>query len=259
MSAHVPAIDITRVKAILLAAGVGARLQPLTSTLPKCLVPIGERPLLDYWRERLADAGILDALINTHAHTVRVRSYLEQANRLGPVKFTEFHEPRLLGSAGTIAANAGYADGAHAIVIIYADNYSDVDLRWLLSFHRSYGDQLTMLLFRSSNASDCGIVTLDEACRVVSYAEKPSAPVSDLANAGIYVCSPSSYREIALMAATDLGYDVLSRFVGRMRGCLWSGCHIDIGTLDGLNRARRHFTASLVGKAERARRGSAFS
>ena len=64
------------VKALLLAGGMGTRLRPLTDTIPKCLVPIGGRPLLDAWVDRLAEAGIREARINTHAHAGRVREHL---------------------------------------------------------------------------------------------------------------------------------------------------------------------------------------
>ena len=65
------------VKAILLAAGLGTRLRPLTDTIPKCLVPIAGRPLLDFWIDQLADAGVREARVNTHAHAEQVRAYID--------------------------------------------------------------------------------------------------------------------------------------------------------------------------------------
>ena len=139
------------VKAILLAGGLGTRLRPLTDTTPKCLVPIGGRPLLDYWIDRLVEAGVREARINTHALAEQVRAYIAEVNRAGRLRLVESYEPELLGSAGTIAANASLADDAEAIVIIYADNFSDVDLRQMLAFHRDHDDPFTMLLFHAPN------------------------------------------------------------------------------------------------------------
>ncbi len=68
--------------------------------------------------------------------------------------------------------------------------------------------------------------------------EKPAHPVSELANAGLYVLDASAYREIAALQAFDLGFDVLPRFVGRMRGWVWGGYHLDIGTHKALEQAR---------------------
>ena len=125
------------------------------------------------------------------------------------------------------------------IVIIYADNFSDIDLRPLIAFHREHTDPLTMVLFRAPNPSACGIAELDEEGRIISFVEKPKAPASNLANAGLYVIDAAAYREIAEMKAFDLGFEVLPRFVGRMRGWIWGGYYLDIGTHESLKLAER--------------------
>jgi D,D-heptose 1,7-bisphosphate phosphatase len=226
-------------KAMILAAGLGSRLRPLTDTIPKCLVPIAGRPLLGYWVDRLCDAGIPEARVNTHAHADQVRAYIDRVNSEGRLHLTESFEPELLGSAGTITANADLADGADEVVIIYADNFSDADLRRLLTFHRAHGDPFTMLLFRAPEPRACGIAELDDAGRVVSFVEKPTAPRSNLANAGVYVVSADAYREVAALKVFDIGFEVLPRFVGRMRGWVWKGYYLDIGTPEALAQAQR--------------------
>lgn len=232
------AADITpRAKGLLLAGGLGARLRPITDTVPKCMVEIAGRPLLDYWFEALAGAGVRDVLINTHHLPDPVRHYLTDRNHNG-FQALETFEPTLLGSAGTITANAGWADDADDVIIIYADNLSDVDLAALLGVHRNHGGAMTMLLFRTPNPKLCGIAELDVAGRVIAFEEKPAAPKSNLANAGVYVVTAAAWREIAGMRAFDLGFDVLPRFVGRMFGYPHDGYHRDIGSLDALNAAR---------------------
>lgn len=237
-----------RVKAILLAAGLGTRLRPLTNTTPKCLVPIGGRPLLDYWIDRLVEAGVREARLNTHALAEQVRDYIAGVNRAGRLRLAESYEPELLGSAGTIAANASLADDADEIIIIYADNFSDVDLRQVLASHRGHDDPFTMLLFHAPAPRACGIAELDGRGRIVSFVEKPREPRGDLANAGVYVVDADAYREIAGMGAFDLGFEVLPRFVGRMRGWAWGGYHLDIGTVAALERARRDAPMLLAGR-----------
>lgn len=227
------------VNAIVLAAGLGTRLRPLTDTIPKCLVPIAGKPLLDYWVDALSAAGVVEARVNTHTLPDQVRGFIDRVNRSGRLHLRETYEPALLGSAGTIAANADLADGADDVIIIYADNFSDVDLGRLLAFHRGHGDPFTMLLFRAPNPRACGIAELDAYGRVVSFVEKPAEPKSDLANAGVYVVSAAAYREIAAMKAFDIGFEVLPKFVGRMRGWPWEGYHLDVGTQEALAKARR--------------------
>ena len=226
-------------KAIILAGGLGTRLRPLTDTLPKCLVPIAGRPLLDYWVDALARAGVREARVNNHAHADQVRAHVGQVTASGRLRLVESYEPELLGSAGTIAANPDLAEGADVVVIVYADNFSDVDLGRMVAFHRSHPDPFTMLLFRAPNPSACGIAELDAEGRVVSFVEKPEEPKSDLANGGVYVVDADAYREIAAMKAFDLGFEVLPRFVGRMRGWAWDGYHLDVGTHEALDKARR--------------------
>jgi histidinol-phosphate phosphatase family protein len=229
----------TGLKALLLAAGLGTRLRPLTDTVPKCLVPIAGRPLLDVWVDSLAEADAVEARINTHALAETVRAYVEQVNAAKRLRLVESYEPTLLGSAGTVTANADLADDAELVVILYADNLSDIDLRPLIAYHRQHGDPLTMVLFRAPNPSACGIAELDGDGRIISFVEKPQRPASNLANAGIYVVTAEAYREIAAIGAFDLGFDVLPRFVGRMRGWEWGGYYLDIGTPEALDRARR--------------------
>jgi D,D-heptose 1,7-bisphosphate phosphatase len=241
------------VKALLLAGGLGTRLHPLTDTTPKCLVPVSGRPLLEIWIDGLAKAGIREARINTHALADRVRLYIQEVNSWGGLRLVEAYEPELLGSAGTVSANADLADDADQVLIVYADNLSDIALRPLLAFHRAHDDPFTMVLFRAPNPRACGIAELDARGRIVSFVEKPERPATDLANAGIYVVDADAFREIAAMSAFDLGFEVLPRFVGRMRGWVWGGYHLDIGTHEALARARADFDEIFPARGRRLR------
>jgi mannose-1-phosphate guanylyltransferase len=229
---------LNTVRALILAAGLGTRLRPLTDATPKCLLPLAGRPLLDFWMDALARAGVREALINTHALADQVRAYLDVVNRRGGMQLREFYEPALLGSAGTIAANPDFADGADQIVIVYADNLSEVRLDAMLEFHRGHDDPFTMLLFHAPNPQACGIAELDSRNRIVAFTEKPAQPKSDLANAGVYVVDAAAYREIAALQGFDIGFDVLPKFVGRMRGWPLRGFHLDIGTPAAYERAQ---------------------
>jgi len=228
----------TTAKALLLAAGLGTRLRPLTETMPKCLVPIAGRPLLDYWFDRLAHAGLREVLINTHHLGEQVQAYIQQINRRGTFHVMEAYEPKLLGSAGTIHANRDFVSNGDDCLIVYADNLSDVDLNQIIRFHGLHDDPITMMLFRAPHPEQCGIVELDEVDRVVGFVEKPARPKSSLANAGVFVVASDAYREIADMDKADLGLEVLPAFVGRMRAWVWDGYHRDIGDHEALRKAR---------------------
>lgn len=226
-----------RTKALLLAGGLGTRLRPLTDTVPKCLVEIAGRPLLDYWFDALGAAGVQDILINTHHLPDPVNRFLAQKNQRGFLAIASF-EQTLLGSAGTIAAHPRWADDADDILIVYADNLSDLNVTALLQAHRRHGQEMTMLLFHASDPKACGIAVLAADGLVTAFEEKPADPQSDFANAGVYAVTAAAWREIAAMQAFDIGFDVLPKFVGRMHGFLHVGYHRDIGTLEALASAR---------------------
>ncbi len=228
-----------RSKALLLAGGLGTRLRPITLTLPKCLVPVAGRPMVDYWFDRLELAGVRDVLINTHHHAPLVRAHLAEVMKTRPLRLSETYEPELLGSAGTVHNNRAFADDADEVLIIYADNLSNVDLARVLAFHRSHADPMTMMLFHTPYPEQCGIAALDASGRIVEFVEKPKEPKSDLANSGLYVVNADAYREIADRNVFDFGFDILPSFVGRMSGFVFEGYHRDIGNLEALEQANR--------------------
>lgn len=223
-------------KALLLAGGLGTRLRPITETVPKCLVPVAGKPMLDYWYDALERAGIHQVLLNTHHHADQVRAHIARTNASRALTVTEAYEPELLGSAGTVHANRGWADDAEEIVIIYADNLSDIDLSALVAFHRAHDDPFTMVLFHTAYPKQCGIATL-QGDRIIEFIEKPEHPASDLANAGIYVVDADTWREIADRNVFDFGFDVLPHYIGQMRGFSHEGYHRDIGNHEALDAA----------------------
>lgn len=226
-------------RAFLLAAGRGTRLSPITDTLPKCLVPIGGRPLLDIWLDSLARAGVEEVLVNTHhlAHLVR-----EQVSiRTGPPLVRVTHEPELLGSAGTLLANRDFVVNEEMFLVVNADNLTDFDLSELVEAHRVSDTLATLAVFRASVPTECGIVEV-AGDRVIGYVEKPSDPPSDLANAGMYAFSPAVLDEIDGPLPKDIGYDLLPLLVGRARAVSTESRYfIDIGTPVALRRARREW------------------
>jgi mannose-1-phosphate guanylyltransferase len=224
------------VKAFLLAAGLGTRLRPLTDRTPKCLLPIGDRPLLDIWLDALAAAGVREVLINLHHLADQVRSHVVTRRRPPDVRLV--HEPALLGSAGTLLANRRFVRNEDMFLAINADNLTDFDLTNLVDAHRSGGQLATLTLFRAPRPAECGIVEVS-GNRVVGFAEKPELPKSDLANAGMYAFHPDVLDLIAGTPPQDIGYDLLPALLGRARAVPLGGSYfIDIGTATALARAR---------------------
>ena len=219
-----------------MAAGTGTRLRPITEEIPKCLVPIRGVPLLDIWLEALAKAGIDEVLLNLHYLPGKVEDHLSAGPV--PVRVVTSFEPDLLGSAGTLRANRDWVGADERFVVCYADNLTDFEVSRLVSFHRDRGAMASLALFRAPDPSACGIAELDEQGRVTGFVEKPKQPVSDLANAGIYVFEPAVLDEIRNTGPTDIGFDLLPRLVGRMWGLPIEGYFRDIGTVEAYQRAQ---------------------
>ena len=107
-------------RALLLAAGLGTRLRPLTLTKPKCLVELAGKPLLGHWLQKLEKAGCESTLVNSHYLSAQVADYLKDW-RSSTMSVSIFHEPELLGTAGTLLANEAFFDGTTGL-LIHADN-----------------------------------------------------------------------------------------------------------------------------------------
>ena len=122
-----------------------------------------------------------------------------------------------------------------------ADNLTDFDLRSLAETHRAHGAIATLAVFHSERPSAGGVVELDAAGTVVGFTEKPSKPVSDLVNAGMYAFHPRVLDEIGGPPPRDIGYDLLPRLVGRAKAMLVEGYFRDVGTVDAYQRAQQEW------------------
>ena len=226
-------------KAFLLAAGVGSRLRPITDTIPKCMVPIGRKPMLDIWLDAFDRAGVDEVLVNLHHLPDVVRHHLEE--RAGTLGVRTFFEQELLGSAGTLVANRAWVDGEEMFLACYADSLTDFDLSSLVQAHREDGVIATLTAFHSERPSAGGVLELDATGTVVGFEEKPANPVSDLVNAGMYAFHPGVLDELGGCPPCDIGYDLLPRLVGRAKAVPVEGYFRDIGTIEAYERAQREW------------------
>jgi mannose-1-phosphate guanylyltransferase len=230
-------------RALVLSAGLGTRLRPVTNSLSKGLVRIGETPLLDRWHRMLAAGGVREAMINAHAHARMIEQRCGLFNDTGEVAWQVAHEPRLLGTAATLMTHLPWLEAGDDFLVIYADNLSDVDIGAMVRFHRFARAQFTMALFRTARPEDCGIAVLDASGRVVHFEEKPSRSSSDLANAGIYVISRGFVARHGRSHDKDIAYDLLPRLTGLIHGWEIRGYHRDIGRPEDLAQAHRDLIA----------------
>lgn len=202
------------VRAMVLAAGEGTRLRPLTLDRPKPMVPINGVPLLDYTIKWLRDQGITDIAINLHYKPEVIVDYFGDGSAHG-VKIHYSHEQTILGTAGAVRKIKDWVDG-NPLVLVYGDVLTDLDLRAMLDFHhqtlrRDPLSTVTMSLYHVPNPTEVGLVGMDETGKVTRFVEKPkpSEVFTDLANAGVLVLQPEVLDIIPDDTFCDFGLHVL--------------------------------------------------
>ena len=163
-------------KAIVLVGGKGSRLRPLTETIPKPLLPLVDRPLLDQLIDHLAAHGIDEVLLSSPEHEGAFRRYVATRDRRPCVRLLP--EPAPLGTAGALA-NAVRALGLdEPFVAMNGDTPTDVDVTQLVHLHRSRGAAASLALTRVADAQPFGLVEYDSGGNVVAFREKPESPTS---------------------------------------------------------------------------------
>ena len=232
-------------KALLLAAGMGTRLRPLTNSIPKCLVKIGGKPILEIWLENLSKAGCEEVIINTHYLSEKVEEYLE-GRKFGDMKIITTYEPKLLGTAGTLLKNADFLLGKNCM-LIHADNFTDVNLEEFLKFHKDFSIPkkrlLTMMTFTTNNPESCGIVSINNEGIVENFHEKKSTDNGNIANAAIYCFNDYLINFLISKKKNyfDFSEDVIPECINNIQTFHTNSTFIDIGTIDNLELARRKY------------------
>jgi NDP-sugar pyrophosphorylase family protein len=228
---------LTMTKAVILAGGYGTRLRPLTSTSPKALIPLVNKPVIDYILDYLAGYGLADIVITSNYLREQTISYLNSTRTDLLLAFPE--EPVALGTAGSVK-NAAISE---TMLVIQGDNITEIDLRELIQFHEAHGGLVTIALRPVPDPSLFGIATLDAAGKILKFKEKParSACFSNLANTGLYVLEPEALELVPTGRKFDFSNDLFPRLVanGTAYGCVVEGFWADVGNLEGYLAASR--------------------
>ena len=234
-------------KALLLAAGLGTRLKPLTDYIPKCLVPIHGRPLIDYWLHNLLNNEIEEVIVNTHYLAPMVCQYLSNSKWNSKVKLV--HEEILLGTGGTYVKNRGFFEG-EACLVAHADNLTIFDPLTFSQAHsvRPPWTEMSMMVFETPDPQSCGIVSIDTHGVVRSFHEKVINPPGTIANAAVYIFEPSVLKWMIDLGKTplDISTDVIPNFIGKIFTYRNNSYHRDIGTIESWKQANLDFPSSLI-------------
>lgn len=233
-------------KALLLAAGLGTRLRPLTDSVPKCLVPIQGKPLLQYWLDLLDDPLIDRVIINTHYLPLRVTEFISKQARKYPIEIA--FEPVLLGTGGTVLKHIKKLT-SDSFFVAHADNLTIFDIGKFIQRHleRPSDVSITMMTFDTDTPESCGIVVTNSKGIVTEFFEKVPNPPSRHANAAVYIFDQRVMSFLKKIKKTyiDISIDVLPNFLGAIQTHHNSSYHRDIGSPESLARAERDYPSAL--------------
>jgi mannose-1-phosphate guanylyltransferase / phosphomannomutase len=227
------------VKAVVMAGGEGTRLRPLTSNQPKPLVPIVGKPCMEHILDLLKRHGLTDVIVTVAFLPQAIRSYFGSGETLG-IDLAYSVEESPAGTAGSVRLAAGRLDDT--FLVISGDALCDVDLSYLISYHREKHASVTIGLKSVDNPLEFGIVVTDDDGRIERFLEKPSwgQVFSDTINTGIYVIEPEVLKHIPADRPFDFSKELFPLLLemGRpMYGCVLDGYWQDIGNLDQYRQA----------------------
>tara|TARA_Y100001970_G_scaffold270784_1_gene365140 strand:+ start:6445 stop:7194 length:750 start_codon:yes stop_codon:yes gene_type:complete len=235
-------------KALLLAAGYGTRLDPITKVIPKCMVPIKGRPLLDIWIESLLEGGITQVLINTHYKNEIVEEFISNSSWKDLVVLV--HEDKLLGTGSTILKNETFFC-EDTFLVAHADNLTDLIISNLIDSHAKVDQDIlaTMLLFNTPKPEACGVVKLKGGL-VTEFFEKKLTDNGNLANGAVYIFNRTVFnilRDIK-KESIDISLDLIPLILGKINSHIHEGYFQDIGDINNWVEANLYFKEQKMKK-----------
>lgn len=233
-------------KALILSAGLGTRLKPLTDKLPKVLVPIGGQPLLKIHLDLLRKNNINDILINTHYLAGQINEFIEKYREKNKgANIIIAHEEKLLGSAGTLKKNQNFFANEKSFLVIYGDNLTDINYQKLIKYHEEKNGIITIASYYEKQPETKGIITFNDKNKILSFIEKPPPDkiISHWANAGIYVFNQKIFDYINGFEKTllDFGFDIFPELLSKNENMYlykMTEFLLDIGTPETYNLAQ---------------------
>lgn len=195
-------------RAMILGAGLGTRLRPLTDNISKPMIPVVNKPIMEHVIELLASQDIRDLIVNLHYEPEIIRQYFADGSKWG-VNLTYSYEKCLLGTAGGLKKVKDFFDD-RTFIIFSGDLLTDIQLGPLVDFHKKRGALATIALTKVEDPSKYGVVKTDKYGRIIAFQEKPSREeaVSNLISCGIYIFEPEIFDFIPAGKSYDFGKEL---------------------------------------------------
>ncbi len=234
-------------KCVILCGGPGVGMGPLTKSIPKPMMPVGYKPILEHIILKLKRQGIYNFIFAISHLGEHIIKYFGDGSSFG-VRIDYSVERVPLGTAGAIKNAERKLD--NTFLVIYGDVLfnDDLDVGRLISFHQDRGAIATMVLARVEDASRFGLVSIDNDGRVIAFREKPRQSVPGLVNAGIYVFNAEILDYIPSSTPSCLEEDVFPELAdkGKLYAYVYKGYWVDIGAPEDYERACKDFFEGVL-------------
>ncbi|MGI8633341.1 MAG: sugar phosphate nucleotidyltransferase [Solirubrobacterales bacterium] len=225
---------------MILAAGLGTRLRPMTHTIPKPMVPILDRPVMGHIVALLRDHGLTEVIANLHYFPDAVRGYFGDGSEHG-ISLEYRYEDELMGTAGGVR-NCRDFFGDDDFLVISGDAITDIDLGAMRNAHRAHDGIATLAVKQVDHTDEFGVVIHGDDMRIQGFQEKPdpAEALSDLANCGIYMFSPEIFDYFPDADFADWATDVFPALLDNdvpFYAYAFDDYWNDVGTVDEFRQA----------------------
>ncbi|MFA5089612.1 MAG: nucleotidyltransferase family protein [Candidatus Omnitrophota bacterium] len=230
-------------KGVILAAGVGKRLRPFTSRLPKPMLKVGGRPIIEYSIRLFRRAGVKEIFINLHYKPEAIVEYLGDGRKFG-VHIRYFYERDLLGTAGALKNMSRLLKGG-AFLVAYGDTLRNIDIPRMIKKHKAKNADFTVALYRVDDPKGCGIARMRCDNSICEFIEKPDIKTvssRDYANCGLYIIEPRVLRAIPARKKYDFACDLFPYLLShnyRIYGYPIRSYLLDIGTPSSFSKSKK--------------------
>lgn len=236
-------------KAMILAAGMGTRLRPITNDIPKSIIPIEDKTLIEYLLLLLKRYGIKDIIINLHHLGNKIEEVLGDGSRWG-IRISYSKEDIILGTGGGIKkAQAFFGDST--FIVINGDILVDLDLRDLIGFHQKMGGITTMVLRKNDNPDLYSSVKIEQNRRIRQILDRPGWSGKDLNSymfTGIHLIEPRIFKYLP----DDKYYSIIDAYMDmissgeELYGYIMEGPWFEIGTLERYRKIKVDYGEGLI-------------
>ncbi|MCG8540931.1 MAG: NTP transferase domain-containing protein [Clostridia bacterium] len=228
------------IKAVIMAGGKGSRLRPLTCDLPKPMVPILNKPTIEYSIELLKRYGINDIAVTMAYLPSVITDYFHDGSEQG-VNLNYYIEDVPLGTGGSVKNACEFLD--ETFIVISGDALTDINIKEIVDFHKKKNSKATLVLKKESIPLEYGVIITDEEGRIIRFLEKPSwgEVFSDTVNTGIYILEPEVLNYYKKGENFDFSKDLFPRLLDDnvpMYGYVTEGYWSDIGDLNTYKEAQ---------------------